>query len=232
MFETYRGKPLPLQAAHEVTVAPTFELLTVDDLRTHLRLPSFPGQGTNDTENAYLMSLIKTCGGAVETYTRRPIRAQTRVYVVDRTRLNRRGVWASYSRRGADTALVFNSAPWRTVRAIRYYRDGAAVVVPDTDYRVEGLGGGTRRTIEIYPTNDTTWPWCDYYVDDDSANIEVEVECGWATADDVPDEIKHAARIWCRGWYAKREEVVTGTIASPVPTSAKFLLNGFRRKVF
>jgi len=224
----YRGKPQPAETSYEVVRGPEWELLTTQELRHHLRLPDFPGANTDANEDDYLQSLIVSAGNAAETYTRRPIRSQVRTLILDRTKLNS-GRSVGESGYGYETGLVLNSTPISAINAIRYRENGELVTVPAEHYYVEGLGQGTRRTVDIWQRDGTVWPW-GYSSYTDSTNLEIEVVCGWQTAAEVPAEIVHAVKIWCRQWYHKREEVFAGSLAK-VPTSAKFLLNGYRRKV-
>jgi len=230
MLDRYR-KPLPLATSFEVTTPPTWQLLDIPDVRRHLRLPDYPGAQTDMNEDEYLTALIETVGEAIETHTRRPIRAQTRVYVVDATRLPD-GAYGGYNWRGSvESGLVFNSGPWRVIRAIRYRNNDVETTLPAADYRVEGLGGNVRRSIEIYPTRGEVWPWISGYNLDDSPNIEVEVDCGFASAVEVPPPLKHAARIMVGDWYNRRGQMVVNASVNQASMSARYLLRQYTRKL-
>lgn len=214
-----------------VTAAPSYEILTTAELRQHLRLPDFP-DAADAAEDAYLTSLIKAAGNAIETQVRRPVRAQERELVLDAFP-HRGGYgggaygaysafwWGGY---GDDNAIILDITPIRAVNAIRYRRDGVEVTMPTEDYRVQGANEGINRRVEIYPAHGESWPYDTDYHD---GEVTIAVDCGWTQAN-LPEEFKHAARIICAGWYNMRQEVVMAS-TSPAPRSAKYLLQQFER---
>jgi len=216
----------PNAVAFEVTVPPTEQLLTVAELRTHLRLPSF---GSADTEeDGYLSALIATVGGAIETHVRRAIRAQTRTLVIEHARSSIFGgaYWGNYSAWWGgygDDRIILNATPIRAVTSISYDRNGENFVLPASDYRVLGLGEHITRRVEIISEN--SWPHADH-----DSQVEIVVECGF-TVGNIPEEIKHAAKIMAGSLYNFRDEYVVGTALAQVPRSAQFLLNQFVRVV-
>lgn len=63
--------------------------------------------------------------------------------------------------------------------------------------------------------------------------ISVEFVAGYgATADDVPDAIKQAAKMLIAHWFENREASISGTIISEVPLGPRTLLMPFRRGGF
>jgi len=216
----------PDAVAFEVVVAPTEQLISVAELRTHLRLPSF---GSADTEeDGYLSALIATVGGAIETHVRRAIRPQTRTLVIENARGSifggaYSGNYLSWWGGIGDDRIILNATPIRAVTSISYDRNGENFVLPATDYKVLGLGEHITRRVEIIPEN--KWPDADC-----DSQVEIVVECGF-TAGNIPEEIKHAAKIMAGSLYNFRDEYVVGTSVAQVPRSAQFLLNQFVRVV-
>lgn len=54
--------------------------------------------------------------------------------------------------------------------------------------------------------------------------VEVTYTCGWPTADDVPPDLIHAAKLLVGHAYANPEAVVTGITATELPWSVSVLL--------
>lgn len=57
-----------------------------------------------------------------------------------------------------------------------------------------------------------------------SDSVQITYQAGWANAADVPARAKQAIKLLVGHWYANREDVVTGTIATQVQTAAEALL--------
>lgn len=215
------------QVEYSVTNAPSAELLTVAELRVHLRLPDFP-DAADATEDAYLTSLIKAAGDSIELTVRRPIRPQSRDLILPSFPSYTRSVWGSNYWFGGyyKDAIILDITPIREVTAIRYRLNDEVITMPPADYRVEGTGEHITRRVEIYPADNKTWP-CDDY----DGEVVISVDCGF-TQSNIPQNIKHAAQVIAGDLYNFRGEVVTGTIVAPFPRSAKYLLQQFTRMSF
>ena len=55
--------------------------------------------------------------------------------------------------------------------------------------------------------------------------VTIEFTAGYGNASAVPQDIKHAMLLLIGEMYENREESVTGTIVSAMPTTAKSLLD-------
>jgi len=205
------------------TTAPEYELLTVAEARTHLRLPNF-GQADAE-EDGYLTSIIAAVGETIETQVRRPIRAQQRDLILEQFPgygyLS--GDWWSWDNQ-RDT-LILNATPIRAVRSITYYKDGVETTLPASDYVVEGAGEHITRRLEISLAENTSWP-----ITDPERSITIATDSGY-TQGALPADLKHAARIMVAHFYSKREQVALGTIATRIPMSATHLLAQYTRVI-
>lgn len=217
----------PEHAEYSVTASPSYQLLTAAELRVHLRLPDFGD--ANADENAYLESLIAAAGNSIEATVRRPIRAQTRELVIGglpHAGGYKSAWWASgafwwgYSN---DDNIILDITPIRAVNTIQYVTDGVVTTIPPADYRVVGTGEHITRRVEIILAEGASWPCPDYETD-----VTISADCGFTQAN-LPEDLKHAARIIAGSFYRFREDVVTGTIVAELPRSAKYLLQQYQR---
>jgi len=223
----YNDSPA-IQTEYTVTSAPEYEILTAAELRYHLRLPDF-GDADAD-EDAYLTSLIKACGNAIETTVRRPVRAQTRQLTMRRFPYDNDGYggdlsywWGGWNRRGA---ILLDVTPIRAVTAVTYVDGdgGESMTVPAADYDVRGTGEHITRQVEIVLRDGKSWPLLNY----EDSEVTITVDCGWTQAA-LPEEFKHAARLIAGNWYNFRNEIITGAAIAKVPRSVEYLLQQFER---
>jgi len=228
-------KPLPFPTSFEVVTPPSWQILTTADVRTHLRLPNFPGAQTDTAEDSYIESLIAAAGDAIETQIRRPVRAQVRDIILDRASIYDRtdgySAASGYAFWCGRRMIVLNNTPIRSVDSITYTYNGQTVTIDPSKYRVVGAGMGITRTLDIYFDDYITWPWVGLGTDDD-LDLRIRVSCGWATAADLPSNLVHACRLVADTFYNMRSELVVGGSVAKVPRSANFLLTQFRRKIF
>jgi len=139
------------------------------------------------------------------------------------------GSWAVYWDGGV---IRLNATPIRSIDAVRWIdEDGVEQTMPAGDYSVVGVGNGINRPVEIRPVGDTSWPWRYRYRDQsDDTDIRIEVRCGWEQAQ-LPEPIKHAARILVNDAYSHRSELVVGASVASVPRSVNALLGPYVRVV-
>jgi len=226
----YSAKPLPARSSFEVVTPPSWQILTTADVRKHLRLPNFPGAQTDTEEDGYIESLIAAAGESIEASIYRPVRAQVRDIILDRSALYESTVGLSGGHGyGCRRVIVLNNTPIRSVDSITYTENGQTVTIDPADYRIVGEGQHITRKVEIYFSDTFNWPWT-YYSDDD-LDLRIRVSCGWATVDDLPPNLVHACRLIVDTLHNMRNELVIGTIVAKVPRSADFLLSQFRRQI-
>jgi len=222
----YSRKPTPTPLSWEAIVPPSYQLITVDEARYHLRLEDYGGDD-GAAEATYLTDLIATAGDAIETHTRRPIRDQRRALIIRREDFGD-GDWGAWCRQDA---LVINATPIRSVDGISYREDGETRTIAPSGVRVRGTGEGISRNVEIYPLENERWPWQNRFDWDEDSDIRIEVTCGY-TQPNLPAPMKHACKLMVNDWYAMRGGAMAGATPSEVPRSVSYLLSQFTREVF
>lgn len=111
--------------------------------------------------------------------------------------------------------------PVTSVESIKYTDTaGAEQTVPTADYEVD-----------LYPVEaricvgDNGWPSTDDVVN----AVRVEWVAGYATADDVPDDLKNAILLLVGHWYEHRE-AATMSPATEIPMGVPALIAPYRRR--
>ena len=97
---------------------------------------------------------------------------------------------------------------------------GASQTFASSNYIVDSSGEPGR--IALTPT--ASWP----STQDRIAAVTITYVAGYASADVVPDAIKHALRMLVGHWYENREAVLIGTISKEIEFSVDSLLTSFR----
>lgn len=103
-------------------------------------------------------------------------------------------------------------APVVTVDAVKYIDGSDALQTLDAAEYVVSNG-----RIEAAP--DADWP----VTRDRQGAVTVEFTAGYGAAEDVPAALKAAMLLMIGHWYANRESVIVGTIASELPMAVQAL---------
>jgi len=107
------------------------------------------------------------------------------------------------------------------VTAITYFDDaGAEQTLASADYILDAVA----RRPEIWRPANVSWP----SVPRRPGAVKVTWIAGWASADDVPEDMLHAMRLLIGHWDQNREGVIVGTISSEVEAGIEALLRPFR----
>lgn len=179
--------------------APAAFPVAVGDVQTQVR-------STDPTEVPYLEALIAAATGQAEEWCRRRFISQK---------------WRQTFDAFPARELVVAHPALISVQSVKYVNsDGVLTTIDAADYvvRTAELPG------EIVPAYGKCWP--SPRCEEDA--VRVEFTCGYGAADDVPAAIKHAILLLCGTLYTHRESVVVGTIATPLPQSAEWLLGPHR----
>lgn len=174
-------------------------LVALEDAQIHLR-------AENPEENALIASLVAAATVQAEAFCRRR-------FVTQRWRLTLDAFPAG--------AIVLPYPPLASVESVKYL-DAAGVLqtVPGADYTVR-----TAETPgEVVPAYGKSWPSARAVED----AVQIEFTCGYGSPDAVPEGIRAAVLLLVGSLYTNRESVVTGTIATPLPQSAEWLLGPHR----
>lgn len=109
-------------------------------------------------------------------------------------------------------------SPLIAITSIRYIDSSGVWQTLDAAAYIVDAASEPGRIVEAYGYS---WPG----VRGDANGIEVTYTAGYgALADDVPAEVRHAILLLVGDWYGNREDIVTGTIVSNIPTGVKALL--------
>jgi uncharacterized phiE125 gp8 family phage protein len=174
-------------------------LLTLDELKTHLRV-------THAEEDSYILALGRAALGLAERHLSRTVMAS-------RLRLTLDAVPAS-------GVIELPNPPVRAVVQVRALVDGVWVSSPAANYRLDADSVPVR----LVPLKDQQWP----DPDAGPGTLQIDYDAGWALAEQVPNSIKQAVRLIVGHLYENRESVVTGTIATEIPFGAAALLEAER----
>ena len=180
-----------------ITVEPTSEPVTLDELRTHLRVDS-----AFDSE---LTRLITAARKTVEAYLHRQLINATYAWSFD--------YWPDYS-------FQIPVGPLSSVTSITYYdANSTQQTWAASNYQVdttELLGTITLAANATYPILQT----------DKKNAITITFVAGYgSSASSVPDNIKQAILVMAGHWFETTTPAVTGTIATEIPMHLTWMLN-------
>lgn len=159
-----------------ITIAPTAEPVSLDEVVAHCRIESAE-------ENSLLLSLIVAARRLAEQQTGRALVTQTWKQTLD-------------AFPAAEIALAM--PPLRSVTSIKYYdTDGVLQTLGSSAYTVHpsGLVG------LVAPAYGTSWPDTRARID----AVEIVFEAGYGSAAAVPQEIKQWMLLHIANWYENRE---------------------------
>lgn len=138
-------------------------------------------------------------------------------------------VWEYYLNKfPCERELVLPFPPLVSVESIKYTTAaGVLTTFSSANYAVDVLS----EPAKIVLKRTAAWPGDTLY---EVNPVVVKFTCGWADADSVPDEIKHALILIAGDLYENREDVVqtTGTITSQMELKANSSYRLFPFKIF
>lgn len=105
--------------------------------------------------------------------------------------------------------------PIQSITSITYRNNTTIATLADTQYLLDTAGG---RLVTLTP-------------DDAVAglnSVQIKYVSGYTGATTVPAPIKQAILMMVGHWYENRQDVVTGTIAPPLPMASQYLLAPYR----
>lgn len=181
---------------------PAVEPVTLDEAKAHLKVD-------HSYEDLLITSLITAARMHLELETRRVFITQTWLLILD-----------AWPRRRALTLPV---APLQAVDSVTVYDDGDTPVIVDAaTYFVDAASVPPRLVLRA----SGAWP-----KPGRAANgIEIQLTAGYGdTASDVPQPLRQALLLSIAHWYERRETVVIGSSAVPVPNSVAALIEPYRQ---
>lgn len=209
--------------------APAGGILSMPELEAHLRIDP----GIEDAVLETVIAAVTAYLDGPEGLLGRALLTQTWQLTLDRfPGLNRR--WDEPWGVRATGSLVHDSRtrpieiplpPLQSIESIAYTDStGLPQTLVPPAYVVQGIGG--RGRARILPAFQTEWP----EVQDFPGSVVITFVAGYgATTDNLPDPIRHAARMIAASWFAQRETVLVGNFsAKELPLGAGALLASYR----
>jgi uncharacterized phiE125 gp8 family phage protein len=188
-----------------VVTEPAEEPVTLAEAKAHCRV-------LHSAEDDLLTALIVAARQYVEQFTWRALVTQVRELTLDS--------WPYAWRDGADTVRLPGGRV-AAVGSVTYTAsDGSEVVLGSGSY----VAALTREPALVYPAWGVTWPT----LRDSRGAVRVRYTAGYGAAEDVPQAIKQAMLLLVGHWYANRESVAVGTIATELPQAVSALLSPYR----
>lgn len=180
----------------KVTVQPTEEPVSLDEAKAHCRV-----SGTGD--DVYLTTLIKVARILCESYSGLSFLTQTRVIKLD-----------AFPCSGLPIEIPYG--PVQSVEEFTYIDSDEVTqtLVEDTDFVVDSHSDLTKLVAE------DSWPG----TFNKPNAVSIETICGYATAADVPEQIKQAILMQIGSMYENRQDEIYGTI-SMITMNSRMLLD-------
>ena len=184
----------------------------IDDAtaKLHVKLDS-------DEDNALLLLYRDAAEDNIAKYLHRALLASTWDYTLDGFpgSVFRSGLWRQ-------AEIVPPLMPFTGVTSLKYLdADGVETTLAAEDYIVD-TGAKPGR---ITPAAGETWPTTQV---DRPNSVTLRFTAGYANPEAVPASIRAAILLRMGTLYAQREDVITGTIATPLPSVVTSLLSPYR----
>jgi uncharacterized phiE125 gp8 family phage protein len=188
-----------------VVTEPATEPITTDEAKTHLRV-------LHSAEDDLIDGLIVAARQHVEAVTWRALVTQVRELTLDR--------WP-YRWRDGSELIALPGGKVTAVASVTYTAADGTETVLDSGSYVAAL---TREPALVYPAYGSIWPT----LRDTRGAVRIRYTTGYGAAAAVPQAIKQAMLLLIGHWYANRESVAVGTIATELPQAVRALLTPYR----
>lgn len=193
-----------MSVSTRITAATDFPV-SIDEAKSHLRLD--PSVGT--AEDSLISGHIAAATSDLEEFTRRRFMPQT---------------WEDHRDEFADE-MIIEVSPVASVSSVSYVdADGVTQTLDSAVYSVSAPAGDNPPKAIIRLAYGQSWP----AIRGDSGSVRIRYVAGYANAAAVPAQLRAAVLLTVGHLYANREDVVVGTIASPLPRGAEALARPFR----
>ena len=181
-----------------LSVAPTLEPITADEVKTHLRIM------TSD-DDGYINDLIKVVRKKVEYDLRRALTTQTWIMYLDNFP-------------GSGNLIRIPYPPLQSITTIKYYDTANAQQTWSSDEYEVDIYSEPARVGEV---SGYTWP----STYDRMNAVEITFLAGYgATAATVPWTVKQAMFLLCGHYYENREATTDGRPITTVPMAYENLI--------
>lgn len=196
--------------------APTDEPVTTAEAKDHLRV-------THTDDDAYIDALISTARQYVEGRTGIRLMTQTVELRADSFFAaglivgsgNDRNYDGGLQRQHFGDVISLHCAPVQSLDSIKYYDGDDVDTTLDASTYWTDLSSRPARV-----QTKTDWPTTNERI----GNVRIRMTVGYASAGDVPKHFKQAMLLLIGHWYENREDTITGTIISNIPTGVDSIL--------
>ena len=187
--------------AYKIKTSLATKVLTTSEVKNHLKVDT-------TVDDTLIDNLISAAQNSCEEYTNR--------FFITKTLIQYGDVWNNISE-------LFKS-PAKTITSIKYYNtDNVLQTLSSSIYLLD---------LAVMPSRIGLQPNESFPSIANRINaIEVTYDVGVDDPSLVDDAIKQAVLLTIGHWYANRETVVVGRIASEVPMAAKYLLDQYKIQV-
>lgn len=196
----------------KLVTAPTVPVLTVAEVKTHLRIDT----ADHDAELQTMIDTVIAHIGGRDGWLGRPLSEQTWQYQID--------CFPSFIR--------LPLPPLQSVTSITYIdTSGTSVVLDSSLYRVVDMGDDEAIIEPIYGG---TWPTTRSV----RGAVVIQFVCGYPTDGAstptllIPEPIKLGAKMIVGNWFENRESILIGITGAELPMGARDLLRPYRVPFF
>lgn len=176
--------------------------VTLAEAKAHLRI-------VDSADDAYITGLVETAADKIERDTGIVCRARNLAIVRD-----------SFMDEGVARIPAFYG-PVNSIGAVAYdATDGTEQTLAANQYRLRNFAGMTY----LVPAYGVTWPGTESIM----GAVRVTLNAGYASNDDVPDTLRHAALLLIGHLYENREAVNIGSSVAEVPLGYDALVRSHR----
>ena len=192
---------------YKLITAPTTEILTVGEAKTHLRVSS-------TSEDVYINSLIRAATRAIENYINGALITQTWEKVFDRLDTSKR-------------YIDLGKGPIQSITSFKYYDGGILNTWGTSNYFLDDYSSNPR----IGLNEDITYPDLDHRIN----AVVIQFVAGYGDrAGDIPDDIREACKLMVAYFYENRDDKIQRSPfrTGALPVVITYLLNPYRLWVF
>lgn len=195
------GSPIAstFNAQVKVTVQPSFEPVTTQEAKDHLRV-------TFNDDDAEIATMVTAARLRVEGLSGMKLATQTVDIVADN--------WEALADPNSIEVLRLMVGPVTAINSVKYYdAEDSDTTMPSTDYWTDLVSLPARVQVK------TSWPT----INERIGNIRINCTVGYANANSVPAVFKQAIKLLVGHYYENREQV-TDLKLMPVPDGVYHLV--------
>lgn len=179
--------------------------VTLAEAKAHLRI-------VDNADDDYIAALVEAAADKIERDTGHVCRTRNVSVVRD-----------SFADAG-QMRIPLNYGPVNSIASVVYDADtGTEQTLAADQYRLRQFAALTY----IIPAYGVTWPTTESII----GAVRVTLNAGYATNDDVPDTLRHAALLLIGHWFENREAVAVGMTSTDTPLGYESLIRPHRLRM-